>query len=60
MSRSLHTFLPEVSPSEAVEYVLPLLIGLACDDGKLIWCKEIAYLLHRPPIISQRTPSKRP
>lgn len=29
----LPTFLDEVDPTEAVDYVLPLLIGLAVDEG---------------------------
>lgn len=35
IARSLLNFLPEVAPSEAVEYVIPLMNGLAMDDGEL-------------------------
>lgn len=45
MSRSLHTLLLDVSPLEAVEYVLPLLSALAIDEGK---CLGLTYLLTYP------------
>ncbi len=33
ISRTLATFLPQITPCEAVEYVLPLLNGLGTDQG---------------------------
>jgi len=35
IAHALPSFLDEVTPQEANEYVLPLLIGLALDDGEL-------------------------
>ena len=34
IARSLVRFLPEVKPYEAVEYVIPLMNGLAMDEGQ--------------------------
>jgi serine/threonine-protein phosphatase 4 regulatory subunit 1 len=36
MSRALPTYLKEVTPTEAVEYVLPLLGGLAIDEEERV------------------------
>jgi serine/threonine-protein phosphatase 4 regulatory subunit 1 len=36
MSRALPTYLNEVTPTEAVEYVLPLLGGLAIDEEERV------------------------
>ena len=36
IAKNLPTFLSQVSPEEAVEYVLPLLNELAMDEGELI------------------------
>ncbi|EJD05837.1 ARM repeat-containing protein [Fomitiporia mediterranea MF3/22] len=36
ISRSLPLFLPEVPPCEAVEYVIPLMNGLAMDDDEAV------------------------
>lgn len=33
IARSLVDMLPDVSPCEAVEYVIPLMNGLAMDEG---------------------------
>lgn len=37
ISRSLLTFLPDVPPDEAVEYVIPLMNGLAMDEGQSLF-----------------------
>lgn len=35
IARSLPSFLPDISPQEAMEYVIPLMNGLAVDEGEL-------------------------
>ncbi len=44
IARSLPNFLPDVTPHEAVEYVLPLLNSLGTDPGKTsrprLWLAE--------------------
>lgn len=44
ISRSLLTFLPDVPPGEAVEYVIPLMNGLAMDEGRSLF----AFLIFSP------------
>ena len=48
IAHALPTYLHNVSPQEAVEYVLPLLSGLAMDDG--------SSLLFLPPFLSPHSP----
>lgn len=45
MSRALPTYLKEVTPTEAVEYVLPLLGGLAIDEEEQVKEAFVAELL---------------
>jgi hypothetical protein len=53
IAHALPAFLTHVTPQEAVEYVLPLLSGLAMDDGQL--CSYLSHLslIFRPRRICQ-------
>ena len=45
IARSLPVFLPDVSPSDAVEYVIPLINGLGMDDGVCLFYYITPFLI---------------